>query len=39
MRIEVNNYPMVARSDATLKDLDRIKALRSIEIVERKVSF
>lgn len=36
-RIEVNNYPLVSRSEATLKELERVKALRNIEIIDKKV--
>ena len=33
----MHNYPLTAQSEAALKELERIKVLRSIEIVEREV--
>ena len=36
-RLEVSNYAMKARSEEKLQELERIKALRRIEIAEEKV--
>lgn len=37
-RLEVSNYPMLGRSEAQLKELERIRDLRSVEVVEKRVN-
>lgn len=35
--LEVSNYPMVSRSEEELKELARVRTLRSIELADREV--
>ena len=35
--LEVSNYPMISRSEEELKELARVRTLRSIELADREV--
>ena len=36
--LEVSNYPMMNRSEEELRELDRVRTLRAIELADRQVS-